>query len=211
MVEEKESESPEKTEKTEGNKNQGEFNKTIEQIKTCEKCQLCKTRTNAVPGSGNPDADILFIGEAPGSNEDEQGLPFVGRAGKILDDLLISIELSRGDIYIANILKCRPPGNRNPKEEEINLCSGYLDKQISLIKPKVICCLGNFATRFILEKFNLKDEITGISKLHGKKFEISTLQGKINIIPLYHPAVATYNPNRINELKEDFQVLKDLV
>lgn len=183
-----------------------------EQVKNCQKCQLWESRTNAVPGSGNSDADIMLIGEAPGANEDSQGEPFVGRAGKILDELLESAGLSReNDVYIANILKCRPPENRNPKDNEIKTCTPYLDKQISLINPKVICCLGNFSTKFILNKFNLKDKIEGISKLHGQGFKISTLQGTIKIIPLYHPAVATYNPLRIEELKEDFNTVKKAI
>src|SRR6056297_2494154 len=125
-----------------------ELNELNNQIKNCQKCNLHETRSNSVPGQGNPNADIMFVGEAPGFNEDKQGIPFVGRAGKILDKLLQSINLSRENIYIANILKCRPPQNRNPSQEEIKICTHYLDKQISIIKPKIICTLGNYATQF---------------------------------------------------------------
>jgi len=186
-----------------------ELNKLTQEILNCKKCGLYKTRTNPVVGEGSQDTDIIFIGEAPGFNEDKQGKPFVGQAGKIFDELLNSISLKRADIYITNILKCRPPQNRNPTQEEIKSCSIYLNNQIELIKPKIICCLGNFATDFILKKFNLKDKIQGISKIHGQIFNISTLTGVIKIIPLYHPAVATYNMNMLETLKKDFKVLKE--
>ncbi len=181
-----------------------------QEILNCKKCDLYKTRTNPVIGEGNFNAEIIFVGEAPGFNEDRQGKPFVGQSGKILDKLLESINMKREEIYIANILKCRPPENRNPTKEEILFCSFYLNKQIKLIKPKIICCLGNFATDFILKKFNLKNEIQGISKIHGKIFSVSTLYGKIKIIPLYHPAVATYNMNMFETLKKDFKILKEI-
>ncbi len=179
-----------------------------EQINKCEKCRLYKQATKAVPGSGNFNAEIMLVGEAPGRQEDLKGEPFVGKAGKILDELLNSINLSRNDIFITNIVKHRPPNNRNPQQDEISSCSTYLDKQISLINPKIICCLGNFATKYILEKYNLKEKIQGISKIKSKVFQISTLTGKIKIIPLYHPAVATYNPNQLKELKDDFLIIK---
>jgi len=179
-----------------------------EEILNCKKCSLWKTRNNPVLGEGSPDAHIMFIGEAPGFNEDKQGKPFVGQAGKIFDELLNSINLKREKIYITNILKCRPPNNRNPTQEEIKICSSYLNKQIDIIKPKVICCLGNFATDYILKKFDLKDKIQGISKIHGNAFNVSTLNGQIKIIPVYHPAVATYNMNMLNTLKKDFENIK---
>jgi len=184
-----------------------EFDKLRQEILNCRGCGLYRTRTNPVIGGGTLDADIMFIGEAPGFNEDLQGKPFVGKAGKILDELLDSINLKREEIYITNILKCRPPQNKNPSQEEINACTPNLNKQIEIIKPKIICCLGNFATEFILKKFGLSKEIQGITKIHGKIFIIPTLTGTIKIIPLYHPAVATYNPNMIGILKDDFKVL----
>ena len=187
-----------------------ELEEIKKQILNCKKCPLWKTRTNAVAGEGPINAKIMFIGEAPGFNEDQKGKPFVGRAGKIFDELLNSINLKREDVYITNIVKCRPPENRNPKQEEINACSLYLNKQIQIIKPKIICCLGNFSTAYILKKFNLKNKLDGISKIHGQIFNVSTLNGNIKIMPLYHPAVATYNANMLNELKKDFYEIKNL-
>ncbi len=180
-----------------------------QQILSCKKCDLHKTRTNPVTGEGSPDADIVFIGEAPGFNEDKQGKPFVGQAGKIFDELLNAVDLKREKIYITNILKCRPPKNRNPTQEEIKICSPYLDEQIEIIKPKIICCLGNFATDYILKKFDLKDKIQGISKIHGEVFKASTLMGIIKILPLYHPAVATYDRSKLDTLKKDFEKIKN--
>jgi DNA polymerase len=179
-----------------------------QQILNCKKCDLHKTRINPVIGEGSQNADIMFIGEAPGFNEDKQGNPFVGQAGKVFDELLNFIDLKREKIYITNVLKCRPPNNRNPSQEEIKTCSVYLNKQIEIIKPKIICCLGNFSTAYIFKKFNLKDKIEGISKIHGKVFNASTLIGVIKIIPLYHPAVATYNSNMLKILKKDFERIK---
>lgn len=185
-----------------------EINELNKAVHNCYRCGLVKTKTNYVFGSGNEKADIMFIGEAPGAMEDKEGVPFVGRAGKILDELLASINLSRDSIYISNILKCRPPGNRNPTLVEIDSCTPYLNKQIELIKPKVLCCLGNFATAFVLRKYGLKEKVEGISKLHGKIFKVTSLFGVLNIIPLYHPAVATYTPDMIHTLKKDFKILK---
>jgi DNA polymerase len=151
----------------------------------------------------------MFIGEAPGFHEDQQGRPFVGRAGKILDDLLCFIGLSRDQVYIANILKCRPPGNRNPKSSEIDACTGYLDTQIECIDPKVLVPLGNFACQYIFHKYSIPLE--SISKIHGKVFRMNTLSGLVIIIPMYHPAVATYNPTKITVLREDIKHMKDFL
>lgn len=178
-------------------------------IKNCKKCPLWKTRNKPVTGEGNIDTKILFIGEAPGRQEDRQGRPFVGRAGKILDELLSSIDLKRQDIYIANILKCRPPSNRNPLPSEIKNCTPHLERQIQIIEPKVIVPMGNFATNFILKKYGFPHD--KISKIHGKKFNLNTIDGSLKIVPVYHPAVATYNPNTKRVLKEDFKVLKDII
>jgi len=179
-----------------------------EKIRNCEKCPLFEEANNPVPGDGNFQADVVFVGEAPGFNEDKQGKPFVGRAGGILDELLESVNLKREDIFITNIVKHRPPGNRNPTNEEIKACSPYLNEQLEVIKPKVICCLGNFSTKYILEKYGLKDKVDGITKLHGQVFKVSTLTGLIKIIPLFHPAVATYDPNKLETLKKDFQIVR---
>ena len=174
-------------------------------IKNCKRCSLHKTRKNAVVGDGSLDANILFIGEAPGRNEDLQGKPFVGKAGKILDELLDSIGLSRDGVFIANILKCRPENNRNPLKSEIETCTDYLDQQINIIRPKIIAPLGNFAASYILEKFGLEPD--KISKIRGKIFDVKTNFGDVKIIPLYHPAVATYNPNTMETLLEDFKAI----
>jgi DNA polymerase len=186
-----------------------DMSKIVESIKNCKKCNLYMTRKNPVPGAGSNNASILFIGEAPGRNEDLQGKPFVGKAGKILDDLLASVGLQRNEVYIANILKCRPPENRNPLKSEIDACTSYLNKQIELIQPKIIATLGNFATSYILEKFGIKPD--KISSIHGKMFQVNTINGAIKIIPLYHPAVATYNPNTIDVLLEDFKTIARLI
>jgi len=174
---------------------------------SCRKCKLWETRRNVVFGKGNPRAKIMFIGEAPGFNEDLKGIPFCGKAGGILDELLSSVNLTRDEIYITNILKCRPPGNRDPKPEEIEQCTGYLDKQIELINPEVMCCLGRYALDFMLEKFSFPKS-DGISKVHGKMFSKESLFDQVNIIAFYHPAVATYDPGKLELLKKDFEILK---
>jgi len=186
-----------------------ELKKIEKKVKICKKCNLYKTRKNTVFGDGSFKAKILFIGEAPGKNEDLKGYPFVGRAGKILDELLNSIDLKRKEIYITNILKCRPTNNRNPLKKEIDICSKYLDKQIDIIAPEIIAPLGNFACSFIFEKFGLKYD--KISQIHGKMFNTESDFGKIKIIPLFHPAVATYNPNKIDILIKDFKQLKKII
>lgn len=184
-----------------------ELKKIEEAVKTCTKCELHKTRHNAVVGTGNINNGLVFIGEAPGYNEDMQGKPFVGRAGTFLNELLKSIDLKREDIYITNILKCRPPNNRDPKENEIKACTPYLNKQLEIIQPKVIVTLGNYATKFILKKFGYKEE--SVSKIHGKVFKVKNLIFDLKIIPSYHPAAALYNPNLRNILFEDFKIIKE--
>jgi len=179
-----------------------------DKVLKCERCELCKTRTNYVFGEGKEDANIIFIGEAPGAQEDMTGRPFVGRAGQVFDELLGSIKLGRGDIFIANILKCRPPNNRNPEADEIRECTPFLEQQIKVIKPKVICTMGNYSTKFIMKKYGLEKDIDGISKLHGKVFKVKNLFEEIEIIPLYHPAVATYNPDMKNVLMKDIKILE---
>jgi len=176
-----------------------------EKVRKCKKCELWKTRTNAVPGEGNPDAKIMFIGEAPGKNEDLYGIPFCGRAGAVLDQLLSEIGLKREDVFITNVLKCRPPGNRDPKPEEIAACSPYLDEQIKIINPKIIVTLGNYATSYILNKFGFKAE--NISKVRGKVFKVTTLLTALKIIPTYHPATSLYRPPLRENLREDFKII----
>ena len=180
-----------------------------DRIRNCRKCPLGQLRTNAVPGAGSYDAKMMFVGEAPGYWEDQKGLPFVGRAGKVLDELLSEIGLSRDEVYITNIVKCRPPENRDPTEEEIKACSPYLDRQIDIIRPKVIVPLGRHSMRYILEKFGF--EPGPISRIHGKTFEAHTLFGKIVIMPSYHPAAALYRPQIMGELRKDFEKLGELL
>ncbi|MGB2762643.1 MAG: uracil-DNA glycosylase [Minisyncoccales bacterium] len=191
-----------------------ELKKIKDEVLQCQKCPLYKTRTLPVIGEGSHQAKIIFIGEAPGASEDKTGYPFCGAAGKVLNELLESIGIKREEIYITNILKDRPPDNRNPKTEEIEACTPYLLKQIEIIKPKVICTLGNFSTAFIFEKYGLKDKIKGISKIHGNVFyPVRSLLSngvEVKIVPLYHPAAATYNPNMKEILKKDFQIFKNL-
>jgi DNA polymerase len=170
------------------------FDSLEEKIKACTLCDLHKTRNRAVPGSGSREAGIMFVGEGPGKNEDNQGLPFVGAAGSFLTELLTSINLDRLDIYITNIVKCRPPNNRNPLPVEMDLCLPYLREQFLLIKPKVICTLGRFAANRLI------DPDLQISRDHGKFFK---KKGQV-FCALYHPAAALYNGNLKQVIKEDF-------
>ncbi len=188
-----------------------ELEKIKEEVLNCKRCSLAETRNYPVIGEGSHRAKIMFIGEAPGVQEDKTGRPFCGAAGKILDELLESVNLKRKEIYICNILKCRPPNNRDPKPEEIESCVPYLEKQIELIAPQVICPLGRYSMQFLMEKFGLKEEIQLISKIHGKVFEVKNLFQSVKLIPLYHPAVATYNPNMKEILKKDFKVLEKFI
>jgi DNA polymerase len=169
-------------------------------IAHCRKCSLHKGRIQAVPGGGNPHADIMFIGEAPGRSEDEKGEPFVGAAGKFLNELLESIGLKREDIYIANTIKCRPPDNRDPRPEEIKTCLPYLKQQILIIQPKVIATLGRFSMNLFFPELK-------ISQVHGKP----QIKNNLCIVPLYHPAAALYNGGQRDSHLRDFQVLKQLM
>lgn len=180
--------------------------KIIQNIRKCKKCGLCKTRTQAVPGDGNLKSEIIIVGEAPGKNEDIKGIPFVGRAGKLLDEMLLKIGLERRDIYITNIVKCRPPENRDPTPEEKKICSIHLDKQIEEMKPKVIVSLGRHSGKYLFEKYEL--EFPGIGEAHGKAFE--TKKG-IVLFPIYHPAAAIYNQKLKKDLEEDFHKLIEIV
>jgi len=162
-----------------------------------------------VVGQGSHYAPIMFIGEAPGRNEAETGKPFCGAAGRILDELLDSIEIKREDVYVTNILKDRPPENRDPLPEEIEIYAPFLDRQIDIIRPKIIATLGRFSMAHIMKRYGLEEKLEPISKIHGKIFEINSLFGeKLTIIPLYHPAVAIYNISTKDMLKEDFKILK---
>lgn len=167
--------------------------------KDCTRCpQLAATRTSVVFGAGNADADLMFIGEAPGANEDRQGLPFVGQAGRLLDTLLGEIGLQRADVFIANVLMCRPPGNRDPQPAEIANCQQYLFQKLALIRPRVVCTLGNFATKL------LRQDPTGITRLHGRPEERRIGERDVVLYPLLHPAAALYTPAMLDTLRADF-------
>jgi DNA polymerase len=180
--------------------------KVYEQAHGCVRCpELARTRKTVVFGAGNADADLMFVGEAPGASEDEKGLPFVGRAGKLLETLLNEVGLNRADVFIGNVLKCRPPGNRDPQPLEIENCREYLYRQVELIEPRVICTLGNFSTKL------LRDDPTGITRLHGRP-EVMTIGPRaVRLYPIFHPAAALYTPRRLETLREDFQRLPELL
>ncbi len=167
-----------------------------------------KNNYHVVFGSGNADADIVLIGEAPGEREAEKGLPFVGASGRVLDEFLGEVGLSRAEIYITNVVKDRPPDNRDPSKEEIALYSPFLLRQLEVIRPKVIATLGRFAMDFIFATFAMDAQGSKISKVHGQRFTAQTSFGEVSILPLYHPAVALYNQSQKETLRQDFQVLK---
>ncbi len=167
-----------------------------------------KNKVFPVIGEGDHYAKIMFVGEAPGKNEAATAQPFCGASGKILDQLLASVSINRQDVYVTNIVKDRPPFNRDPLPEEIAVYGPFLDRQIEIIKPKVIATLGRFSMDYIMRKFGLASQLKSISQMHGKIFEADTGFGKIKIVPLYHPAVAVYNSNMKEALKEDFKILK---
>ena len=172
----------------------------------CTRCpQLAATRNSVVFGAGNADADLMFLGEAPGANEDQRGLPFVGQAGRLLETLLSEIGLSREQVFISNVLFCRPPGNRDPLPQEIQNCQDYTFRQLELIAPKVVCTLGNFATKL------LRGDPTGITRLHGRA-EVRTIGPRtVRLLPLYHPAAALYTPAMLQTLREDFARIPELL
>jgi uracil-DNA glycosylase len=162
-----------------------------------------------VIGEGNPDAEIMFIGEAPGAQEAKSGRPFVGNAGRVLDTLLESIGLERADVYITNIVKDRPPKNRDPHVDEIEAYTPFLIRQIEIIQPRIIATLGRFAMEFILGQFDLPQQGQQIGELHGKALKAKTSYGQVTVVPLYHPAAAFYNEDLQQIMREDFRVLKE--
>jgi len=175
--------------------------KVSSEVVGCTKCRLCETRRNAVPGEGLESSKVIFVGEAPGEQEDAQGRPFVGAAGKLLNELLASVGLRREDVYITNVVKCRPPKNRPPRKDETTACRPYLDRQINLITPQIICPMGNSAIH------SLMDSDKSVTELHGMPFEI----GKITFFPMYHPAAALYTFQLRKVMEEDFKTLKGLL
>lgn len=174
----------------------------------CQRCPaLCKSRTQVVFGSGNPQAEVLFIGEAPGAEEDKQGIPFCGASGKVLQELLASINLTREDVFITNTILCRPENNRNPDKQEVENCRERLDQLIAIMKPKVIVTIGNFATERILGK-------KGITSLRGKVFPLFIHNQEMKVIPVIHPANLLYNgrnPEILQQMKDDFQVIANVI
>jgi DNA polymerase len=170
------------------------------QVISCTKCSLSKTRTNAVPGKGNPKAEILFIGEAPGKNEDQKGEPFVGSAGKILTEALSSAGLSRDDVYITNVVKCRPPNNRIPLQEEKESCQAYLSKELEIIKPKIICIMGNTAYGSLLNGNSITKNRGKIIEKDGQKYFLTI-----------HPAATIYNQELKSVLKDDIKTLVEIL
>jgi uracil-DNA glycosylase len=176
-----------------------------EETSACTRCRLAAGRTQVVFGSGNSDADLMFVGEAPGFHEDQQGIPFVGQAGKLLERLLAGIGLRREDVYIANVLKCRPPGNRDPQPDEIEACESHLFRQIELIRPTVVATLGNFATKL------LSGKPLGITRVHGQEQETTLGGNRVLLYPIYHPAAALYTPAMLKVLESDFARLPELL
>ena len=174
-------------------------------VANCSKCRLAQGRTQVVFGSGSPHAELMFVGEAPGFHEDKQGIPFVGQAGKLLERLLAGIGLQREDVYIANVLKCRPPGNRDPQPDEIESCEPHLFRQIELIEPAVIATLGNFATKL------LSGRPLGITRVHGQEQRLTIAGRSVLLYPLYHPAAALYTPAMMKVLESDFARLPELL
>jgi DNA polymerase len=171
------------------------------EVDACTRCALAAGRTQTVFGAGNADAELMFVGEAPGFHEDQQGLPFVGAAGKLLEKLLTDIGMSREDVFIANVLKCRPPGNRDPLPEEIASCEPHLFRQLQLIRPTVVATLGNFATKL------LSGNPTGITRVHGVEQQVTIGAHPVVLFPLYHPAAALYTRAMLSVLEEDFRKL----
>ncbi len=176
-----------------------------EETSSCTRCALAQGRTQVVFGSGSPTAELMFVGEAPGFHEDQQGVPFVGQAGKLLDKLLGGIGLTRADVFVANVLKCRPAGNRDPLPEEIASCEPHLFRQIELIEPKLVATLGNFATKL------LSGKPAGITRVHGYEQEVTLGARTVTLFPLYHPAAALYTPSMLKVLEEDFSRIPALL
>lgn len=184
-----------------GDKMYTSLKQVYDEVSQCKKCELCKTRTNVVFGEGNLRAKLMFIGEGPGQREDEMGRPFVGPAGQLLDKMIEAIGLARSDVYIANIVKCRPPYNADPKPEYAAKCISYLREQVRFIHPKIIVCLGRIATQHIIK------EVTGINRIHGRVYE----RNGFYLIPTFHPAALLRDESKKRLAWEDFKTIRDLL
>jgi uracil-DNA glycosylase len=192
--------------------NSDELQKICEEISSLQASPLYKYRIEngylPVIGEGDHESRVMFVGEAPGETEAKSGKPFCGRAGKMLDELLVSIGMDRKSVYVTNLVKDRPPENRDPEPKEIELYGPYLDRQIEIIKPKVIATLGRHSMKYIFERYGLASELQVISKIHGKEFRGVAPYGEVAVVALYHPAAALYNGGMRGQLKEDFKALK---
>jgi uracil-DNA glycosylase family 4 len=175
------------------------------EVSSCTRCALAQGRTQVVFGSGSPTADLMFVGEAPGFHEDKQGIPFVGAAGQLLGKLLAGVGMTREEVFVANVLKCRPPGNRDPQPDEIEACESHLFRQIELIQPKVVATLGNFATKL------LSGKPLGITRVHGREQEVTLGGSRVLLYPIFHPAAALYTPRMLEVLQTDFARLPELL
>ncbi|MBS7623264.1 uracil-DNA glycosylase [Candidatus Bathyarchaeota archaeon] len=181
----------------------------VAELRVCRRCSLWTQARNVVSGEGNLDASVVLVGEAPGRQEDIMGRPFVGAAGKLLDELLTSIKLTRAQVYITNLVKHRPPGNRDPRPDEINACSRYLDRQIIIVKPRLIITLGRHASRYILSRGKIR--ISGITKTRGKIYNLRLFGIPVRVATTLHPAAALYNPNYRSLVEEDFHRIRTIL
>jgi len=178
----------------------------VDEVGQCRRCRLWERAKKAVSGEGSLDASLMFVGEAPGYWEDVKGRPFVGAAGRLLDELLSSIDLNRRDVYISNIIKHRPPNNRDPRKDEVDACSPYLDRQIEIIEPSIILTLGRHSARYVLSK--VKVEMKGITEVRGGIYVGKLFGFQVRVMPTFHPAAVLYNPEYRSALEEDFQRVK---
>ncbi|MEM2892769.1 MAG: uracil-DNA glycosylase [Candidatus Bathyarchaeia archaeon] len=179
------------------------------EVQSCRRCGLWEGRRNPVLGEGSLDAKAFLVGEAPGRREDETGRPFAGAAGQLLNDLLGGIGLSRGDVYIGNVVKCRPPRNRPPRAEEVEACSPYLERQLSILRPRIIVSMGNTATQYLMTRFGLSPRYIG--EVHGKSFRVEAPWGEVILLPSYHPASALYTKGLEYVLRRDFESLRSIL
>ncbi len=187
-----------------------EWERLVAAIKSCRKCRLAENRRNPVPGEGNLNAAVFFLGEAPGRMEDLEGRPFVGAAGRLLNKLLTEIGLRREDVFITNVVKCRPPNNRDPKEDEVEACRPFTEAIIRLVSPKIIVTLGNHAGKFLIEKYG-GGRWRGTTVEHGRIRRVKVKDIEVVVVPTYHPAAALYNPRLLPTIENDFKIVKSVL